>query len=86
MTEHDWAKRGEWSVCIRCGMVRNYQTTPCRGTLPRIGLRDEAAGEVETDRDRCRLALGLVLSDPQFLSLEQDTARAVINALGLTKP
>ena len=37
---HEWAKheREGWSVCSRCGMVRNYdrEQTTCSGALPKI--------------------------------------------------
>ena len=43
---HEWAKHEEhegWSVCSRCGMVRNYdrETTTCSGALPKIRQRSE---------------------------------------------
>src|SRR5690606_10067103 len=44
---HEWAphERDGWSVCSRCGMVRNYdRETPCRGSLPKVAQRD-ADGE-----------------------------------------
>lgn len=39
---HDYRTRESdgWTVCRRCGMVRNYdKETCCRGKLPSIGLR-----------------------------------------------
>lgn len=40
---HEWAphEREGWSVCSRCGMVRNYdrETTTCSGALPKIRQR-----------------------------------------------
>ena len=42
---HEWTKheREGWSVCSRCGMVRNYdrETTTCSGSLPKIRQRSE---------------------------------------------
>ena len=43
---HEWAKHEEhegWSVCSRCGMVRNYdrEQTTCSGALPKIRQRSE---------------------------------------------
>lgn len=42
---HEWVQheREGWSVCSRCGMVRNYnrETTTCRGALPTIRQRSE---------------------------------------------
>lgn len=42
---HEWAphEREGWSVCSRCGMVRNYNrdTTTCSGALPKIRQRSE---------------------------------------------
>ncbi len=42
---HEWTKRERegWSVCSRCGMVRNYdrETTTCSGALPKIRQRSE---------------------------------------------
>ena len=42
---HEWAKheREGWSVCSRCGMVRNYdrEQTTCSGALPKIRQRSE---------------------------------------------
>lgn len=41
---HEWTphEREGWSVCSRCGMVRNYdRETPCRGALPKIRQRSE---------------------------------------------
>lgn len=42
---HEWAphEREGWSVCSRCGMVRNYdrETTTCSGALPKIRQRSE---------------------------------------------
>ena len=42
---HEWAphEREGWSVCSRCGMVRNYDREPttCRGALPKIRQRSE---------------------------------------------
>lgn len=42
---HEWAphEREGWSVCSRCGMVRNYnrETTTCSGALPRIAVRED---------------------------------------------
>lgn len=46
-SEHDYAPhpRNEgWSVCRRCGMVRNYSNpTACRGVMPKIATRDTAS-------------------------------------------
>jgi hypothetical protein len=45
---HEWAphERDGWSVCSRCGLVRNYdRETPCRGTMPEIHPRDGGMGE-----------------------------------------
>jgi hypothetical protein len=42
---HEWAEhpREQWTVCTRCGMVRNYGgQSSCRGGLPDIRLRREA--------------------------------------------
>lgn len=44
---HEWTphKRDGWTVCSKCGLVRNYELeTPCRGRLPPIALRE---GETE---------------------------------------
>jgi len=42
---HEWTphERDGWSVCSRCGMVRNYdrETTTCSGALPKIRQRSE---------------------------------------------
>ena len=42
---HEWTKheREGWSVCSRCGMVRNYdrETTTCSGALPKIRQRSD---------------------------------------------
>lgn len=41
---HEWTKheREGWSVCSRCGMVRNYdRETPCRGKTPLVAPRTE---------------------------------------------
>ena len=42
---HEWTphEREGWSVCSRCGMVRNYdrETTTCSGALPKIRQRSE---------------------------------------------
>ena len=41
---HEWTKheREGWSVCSRCGMVRNYdRETTCSGSLPKIRQRSE---------------------------------------------
>ncbi len=42
---HEWAphERDGWSVCSRCGMVRNYnrETTTCSGALSKIRQRSE---------------------------------------------
>ncbi len=42
---HEWVphEREGWSVCSRCGMVRNYdrETTTCSGALPKIRQRSE---------------------------------------------
>ena len=42
---HEWTKheREGWSVCSRCGMVRNYdrEQTTCSGALPKIRQRSE---------------------------------------------
>ena len=49
---HEWAphEREGWSVCSRCGMVRNYnrETTTCSGALPKIRQR----GRYSRDRAR----------------------------------
>ena len=43
---HEWAphEREGWSVCSRCGMVRNYdrETTTCSGALPKIRPKRDA--------------------------------------------
>ena len=45
MSGHEWTKheRDGWSVCSRCGMVRNYdrELTTCSGALPKIRQRSE---------------------------------------------
>jgi len=56
---HEWTKheREGWSVCSRCGMVRNYdrEQTTCSGALPKIRQRSEiedyvdATTELETE-------------------------------------
>ena len=42
---HEWTphEREGWSVCSRCGMVRNYdrEMTTCSGALPKIRQRSE---------------------------------------------
>ena len=42
---HEWTKheRDGWSVCSRCGMIRNYdrEQTTCSGALPKIRQRSE---------------------------------------------
>ena len=48
--EHDWAphERHGWSVCSRCGMVRNYECeTPCRGATPLVLPRESSSGTGE---------------------------------------
>ena len=52
---HEWTKRERegWSVCSRCGMVRNYdrETTTCSGALPKIRQRSEiCASRVASER------------------------------------
>ena len=56
---HEWTKheRDGWSVCSRCGMVRNYdrEQTTCSGALPKIRQRSEIEdGRVESDCDQSR--------------------------------
>jgi hypothetical protein len=37
-------EREGWSVCSRCGLVRNYdRETPCRGVMPETQPRDGGA-------------------------------------------
>ena len=42
---HEWTphEREGWSVCSRCGKVRNYdrEMTTCSGALPRIAVRED---------------------------------------------
>lgn len=43
-SEHEWTphEREGWSVCSRCGMVRNYdREMTCSGALPTIRQRSE---------------------------------------------
>jgi len=57
---HEWTKRERegWSVCSRCGMVRNYdrETTTCSGALPKIRQRSEI--EDCGQDDVCKLSPG----------------------------
>lgn len=53
---HDWKTydREGWTVCSRCGMVRNYdRETPCRGTTPPVAPRTERRelGELAKELD-----------------------------------
>ena len=78
---HEWAphEREGWSVCSRCGMVRNYNrdTTTCSGALPKIRQRSEAEvnerqpilGEVPTE---------LVNGEWRFPTIEGPEPSAVI--------
>jgi hypothetical protein len=57
---HEWAphEREGWSVCSRCGMVRNYNREPttCSGALPKIRQRSEIE---DCGQDRvCKLSPG----------------------------
>jgi hypothetical protein len=76
-------ERDGWSVCIRCGMVRNYdREVPCRGTAPGLGLRD-ADGELDAAREAVGAAWltgGLSLADAiraKTAFLERMAAEAV---------
>ena len=43
---HEWAQheREGWTVCSRCGLVRNYdREMPCRRVMPEIKPRDGGA-------------------------------------------
>ena len=43
---HEWAQheREGWTVCSRCGLVRNYdRESPCRRVMPEIQPRDGGA-------------------------------------------
>ena len=43
---HEWAQheREGWTVCSRCGLVRNYdRESPCRRVMPEIEPRDGGA-------------------------------------------
>lgn len=43
-SEHEWVKREDWSVCSRCGVVRNRdRETVCSGKLP--GIRQRQVGD-----------------------------------------
>lgn len=57
---HAWTKheREGWSVCSRCGMVRNYdrETTTCSGALPKIRQRSEI--EDRGQDGACKLSPG----------------------------
>lgn len=57
---HEWTphEREGWSVCSRCGMVRNYdrEMTTCSGALPKMA-RAAAAGQTIAQRVDLALAL-----------------------------
>jgi hypothetical protein len=68
---HEWTKherRHGWSVCSRCGMVRNYdrETTTCSGALPKIRQRSEIASRDDAI-DETRAALATVAACAQRL-------------------
>lgn len=80
---HEWTKheRDGWSVCSRCGMVRNYdrETTTCSGALPKIRQRSEIE---DCGQDGvCRLSPGCNRhweERNRELVRERDEARALL--------
>ena len=75
---HEWTKheREGWSVCSRCGMVRNYdrETTTCSGSLPKIRQRGN---------DQMRLLAGLPLPPDVVAKLrEADRLRKLFDDAG----
>lgn len=52
---HEWTphEREGWSVCSRCGMVRNYdREMTCSGALPKIRQRSEISPPPTTTATR----------------------------------
>ena len=74
---HEWTKheREGWSVCSRCGMVRNYdRETTCSGSLPKIRQRGN---------DQMRLLAGLPLPPDVVAKLrEADRLRKLFDDAG----
>ena len=86
---HEWTKheRDGWSVCSRCGMVRNYdrETTTCSGALPKIRQRSEIE---DCGQDGvCRLSPGCNRhweERNRELVRERDEARAFLRRTAMT--
>lgn len=80
---HEWAPHGRegWSVCSRCGMVRNYdrEMTTCSGALPKIRQRSEipASEDEESDiiiagRQVPFVQVGMIVHPDDCLNCERD--------------
>ena len=86
---HEWTKheREGWSVCSRCGMVRNYdrEQTTCSGALPKIRQRSEIE---DCGQDGvCRLSPGCNRhweERNRELVRERDEARAFLRRTAMT--
>lgn len=86
---HEWVPhdRTIWSVCSRCGMVRNYgrETTTCSGALPKIRQRSEIE---DCGQDGvCRLSPGCNRhweERNRELVRERDEARAFLRRTAMT--
>ena len=86
---HEWTKheREGWSVCSRCGMVRNYdrETTTCSGALPQIRQRSEIE---DCGQDGvCKLSPGCNRhweERNRELIRERDEARAFLRRTAMT--
>ena len=87
---HEWAKHEEhegWSVCSRCGMVRNYdrEQTTCSGALPKIRQRSEIE---DCGQDGvCKLSPGCNRhweERNRELIRERDEARAFLRRTAMT--
>lgn len=85
---HEWAphEREGWSVCSRCGMVRNYdrETTTCSGALPKIRqsrascpMTDHTSEDDESDiiiagRQVPFVQVGMIVHPDDCLNCERD--------------
>ncbi len=85
---HEWVTHGRdgWSVCSRCGMVRNYdRETACSGALPKIRQRSEIE---DCGQDGvCRLSPGCNRhweERNRELVRERDEARAFLRRTAMT--
>jgi len=84
---HSWLQRSGWTVCIVCGVVRNYKSanSPCRGPT-KIALRETTGGEQAEIAKLKRERQDVRYERDEALARGRTAAQILIESIGAPGP